>query len=431
VTRRATDRLLVAATTSVAGVLLAVLGGMPEAAILVAPWAVLLVLGLVNSPPDQSTPSVVVANDRVLVGDEVEVNVSWTGGAGTAYVNCLSSEGFWPATDEGDTRRGARAHDVLVSGRATTTCWLQATRWGTHHVGRAEIAVTEPYGLFQWEGAAGQPTRVRVHPKPTELRNLLAPWLVRRVTGAHGSKVAGRGVEYADIRQYSAGDSLRDINWRASARSSELWVSQRHPDQATDVILLLDSFVESGHDVHTVVGLAIEAAVALAESHLAATDRVGLVELGGLVRWVSPDTGQLQLQHLIDALLSTGLYAHVADRNLDAILGRMLPPRSFVVALTPLLDDRFIEALFVLAGHGHDVGVIECDVAGTEDEESEARNETLRLARRLWEAERQIVRDRLAAHGVAVAGWRKGRQLDLTLEELTRRRQRTVRVRRR
>jgi uncharacterized protein (DUF58 family) len=206
-------------------------------------------------------------------------------------------------------------------------------------------------------------------------------------------------------------------------------VSQRHPDQATDVILLLDSFVESGHDVHTVVGLAIEAAVALAESHLAATDRVGLVELGGLVRWVRPDTGQLQLQHLIDALLSTGLYAHVADRNLDAILGRMLPPRSFVVALTPLLDDRFIEALFALAAHGHDVGVIECDVADSEDEEGWSG--TLRLARRFWEAERQMVRDRLAAHGVAVAGWRKGRQLDLTLEELTRRRQRTVRVRRR
>ena len=429
-TRRATDRLLVAATTSVAGVLLAVLGGMPEAAVLVAPWAVLLVLGLATSRPNETTPTVAVVNDRVLVGDEVEVNVSWAGVAGTAYVECLPSEGFWPPNDGGGTRRRARAHDVLVPGRATITCWLQATRWGTHDVGRVEIAVTEPYGLFRWEGAAGRSTQVRVHPKPTELQSLLAPWLVRRVTGAHASNVAGRGVEYADIRQYSAGDSLRDINWRASARSPELWVSQRHPDQATDVILLLDSFVESGHDAHTVVGLAIEAAVALAESHLAVTDRVGLVELGGLVRWVSPGTGQLQLQHLIDALLSTGLYAHVAERNLDAILARMLPPRSFVVALTPLLDDRFIDALFVLAGHGHDVGVIECDVAGPEDEEGEA-NETLRLARRFWEADRQIVRDRLAAHGVAVAGWRKGRQLDLTLEELTRRRQRTVRARRR
>jgi len=429
VTRHATDRLLVAATTSVAGVLLAVLGGMPEAAILVAPWAVLLVLGLGNSRLEQSTPTVEVANDRVVVGDEVEVSISWTGAAGTAYVNCLPSGRFWPPNYEGDARRGAQAHDALAHGRATITCLLQATRWGTHDVGRVEFAVTEPYGLFQWKGAAGQSTQVRVHPKPTELQNLLAPWLVRRVTGAHRSKATGRGVEYADIRPYSAGDSLRDINWRVSARSSELWVSLRHPDQATDVILLLDSFVESDHDVHAVVGLAIEAAVALAESHLAVTDRVGLVGLGGLVRWVRPDTGQLQLQHLIDALLSTELYAYVANRNLDAILARMLPPRSFVVALTPLLDDRFVDALFVLAGHGHDVGVIECDAADPEDDESEA-NDTLQLARRFWEADRQVVRDRLAAHGVAVAGWRKGRQLDLTLEELSRRRQRTVRARR-
>ena len=429
-TRRATDRLLVAATTSVAGVLVAVLGGMPEAAILVAPWAMLLVLGLANSQLDVATPTVEVINDRVLVGDEVEVNVVWTHVAGTAFVKCLPSQGFWAPNGASDTRRGSQEHDVLGRGAATITCRLQATRWGTHDVGRVATAVTEPYGLFQWEGGAGQSTRIRVHPKPAELRSLLAPWLVRRVTGAHSSNVAGRGVEYADIRQYSAGDSLRDINWRVSARSSELWVSKRHPDQATDVILLLDSFVESGHDVHTVVGLAIEAAVALAESHLAVTDRVGLVELGGLVRWVSPDTGQHQLQHLTDALLSTGLYAHVAERNLDTILARMLPPRSFVVALTPLLDERFIDGLFVLAGHGHDVGVIECDVAGPEYEESQA-DETLQLAVRFWEADRQVVRDRLAAQGVAVAGWRQGRQLDLTLEELTRRRQRTVRARRR
>jgi uncharacterized protein (DUF58 family) len=193
------------------------------------------------------------------------------------------------------------------------------------------------------------------------------------------------------------------------------------------VILLLDSFVEGGLDVRTLVGLAIEGAVALAESHLSVADRVGLVEVGGIIRWVTPSTGKLHLQRLVDAVLSTRLYEHVADRDLHFPMLRALPPRSFVVALTPLFDDRFIDALFLLAGHGHDVAVVECE-ASSSMEDKEKMSESVLLAQRLWEADRQILRDRLAEHGVTVARWRRGDHLDLTLVELIRRRRRAVRV---
>jgi uncharacterized protein (DUF58 family) len=249
------------------------------------------------------------------------------------------------------------------------------------------------------------------------------------VTGAHGSKAVGRGVEYADIRLFASGDSLREINWKASARSPDLWVSQRHPDRATDVVLLVDSFVESGHDVRTVFGMAIEGAVALADSHLAVADRVGLVELGGTVRWVRPAAGRHHIQRLSDALVSTRLHSHVADRNLALLTSRALPPRSFVVALTPLLDSRFIDALFILGAKGHDVAVIECEASWPTVEDP--ADEWGPLARRLWEAERQVTRDHLAEHGIAVARWRQGDHLDLTLLEITNRRRRVVRGRHR
>jgi uncharacterized protein (DUF58 family) len=428
--RRATERLGAAAAATVLGALIAALAGLPEAAVLAAPWAVLLALGLSKSGPSGVSTTVGVAPDRVLVGDNVAVTTSISGAAGTVHVTSLPSAGFWPQSDEAADRDSARTHDVLIGGHATIHSALPAAQWGMHDLGRVRIVVTEPYGLFRWEGEAGTTTRVRVHPNPSDLRNLLAPRLVRRVTGAHRSKAVGRGVEYADIRPLSTGDSLRDINWRASARSREMWVSQRHPDQATDVILVLDSFVESGHDVRTVFGLAIEAAMALAESHLKVTDRVGLVELGGVVRWVSPGTGQIQLQRMADTLLATGLFANVADRDLRGLMTRALPPRSFVVAVTPLLDDRFIDALFALGGHGHDVAVIECESAWPE-QDGNAVDESSQLALRFWQANRQMVRDRLAEHGIAVAGWRRGGHLDLALDELTRRRQRTVHVRHR
>jgi uncharacterized protein (DUF58 family) len=426
VTRRATERLVVAAIATVTGCLLAVLGGLPEAAVLVAPWAALLVLGLPNARRHEPTTTVEISADRLVVDDEVEVITSVTGAAGSVHVRCRPGEGFWPHNAVGDERHSG-ARDVLVPDRTTVRCSLPAAQWGAHDVGHVQLEVTEPYGLFRREGVAGQRTVVRVHPTPTELQNLVAPWLVRRVTGAHTSKAVGRGVEFADIRPYTSGDSLRDINWRVSARHPELWVSQRHPDRATDVILLLDSFIESGHDVHTVVGFAIEAAVALAEGHLAVTDRVGLVDMGGIVRWVRPGTGRLQLQRLTDAMLSTGLYANASLRNLRGIPVHVLPPRSFVVALTPLLDERFIDALFVLRGRSHDVAVIECPSSGLNDADGR-RSQSSELLQRLWRAERQMVRDRLADRGVAVASWHRGGHLEATLRELIRRRQRLMRA---
>jgi len=264
---------------------------------------------------------------------------------------------------------------------------------------------------------------VRVHPTPMQLRELIAPFLVRRVTGTHRSRESARGIEYADIRQFAAGDTVRDINWRVSARSKELWVSQRHPDRATDVVLLVDSFVESGHDVRKVFGLVVESAVALAESHLAATDRVGLVEFGGVVRWVSPSTGSVQLQRLTDALLSTGLYANAADKELPILPPRALPSRSFVVAFTPLLDERFIDAIFTSRARGHDVAVVEC-LSGL-PQLAEHASASARLSRGMYTAERAMLRDRLAEQGIAVAQWDGEEHLDVAVGELIRRRLRS------
>ncbi len=419
-TRRATDRFLVAAVVTTAGALFAILGGLPEAAVLVTPWAVLLALGVLRPSSPPQAVSTEVRNNRVLVGDEIEVVTIVAGAAGSVLVECQPEAGFLP---DDEVAAAPAAVDAIVADQATLRCSLPAQRWGTYDLGRVRLVITEPHGLFRWEAAAGEMALVRVQPTPTDLRSLLAPWLVRRTTGVHPSKAAGRGVEYADIRPYSTGDSLRDINWRASARSPGLWVSQRHPDRATDVVLLVDSFIESVPDVHQVLGLAIEAAIALADSHLTATDRVGLVDLGGVVRWVSLGTGRHQFQRIADALLATGLHASVARRSLRMIPPRALPPRSFVVALSPLLEDRFIRALFLLAAGGHDIAVVECATPTRYQGDDVA----LGLAYRLLEAKREMVRDRLADSGIVSAQWRPGMPLSVTLGEINRRRRHTFR----
>jgi uncharacterized protein (DUF58 family) len=280
---------------------------------------------------------------------------------------------------------------------------LPASAWGTHDVGRVEIRVHHPYGLTVGSGVASQPLLVRVHPRPIDLRRLVAPWHVRRLTGAHRSRTAARGVEYADIRPFGPGDSPRDINWRASARSDELLISQRHPDRSTHAILLIDSFVESNLELPAVLGETIEAAMALAESHLSASDRVGLIDLGGVIRWVTPGSGRHHLQRLVDALLSTRLYHSEAERAVTTVPAPALPSRSFILALSPLLDRRFLESLHLLRAAGHDVCLVELAPAVDPTSPRWQRTEVSGLALRLWQAERDLTRDRLVGHGIAVA----------------------------
>ncbi len=423
-TRRSTERLLVAVALSLVGVVAAIALGRPAVAILVTPWFVLLANGIARTSRQEPTVAVAVVETRPLVGDTIEVVATVANARGRVNVRVTPTSSVGPLSDD-----EVPPQEVVVEGvePSSASFSVPTDHWGTFDVGRMHVDIVEPFGLIRWTGVHHDLAPIRVHPTAQQIQQMVAPWFVRRTTGAHGSRAIGRGVEYADIRPYGPGDSLRDINWRVSARSDRLWTSHRHPDRATDVVLLLDSFVESGHDVRTVFGLAIEAAVALAESHLAVTDRVGLVELGGLVRWVVPGTGRLQLQRLVDALLATGLYANVADRSLDLIGPRALPPRSFVVALSPLLDERFTDALTALAGRGHDIAVVECDPAVAQDDPSGGAPDdptAADVAWMIWSTERAMLRDRLAQRGIAVARWERDLPLEVTLRALSRKRRR-------
>lgn len=419
-----TDRTIVALGIGAIGALVAVVGGLPEVALVVAPWMVLCALGLTHPTNPQVRVRTTLADERVMVGDETRLHLR-VSSAIPALVSVRSK------TPSSFLARGAEPLPATVDvvnadSPSEVTVDLTADQWGTHNLGNVVVEVRPAYGGFRWIGASEDLTRLRVHPTTLELRELLPPRLVRRVSGTHTSRSSARGVEYADLREFAAGDSVRDINWRATARSNELWVSQRHPDRATDVVLLVDSFVESGHDVRSIFGRAIEAAIALAESHLGATDRVGLIEFGGVVRWVNPGTGPVQLHKLTDALLATGLYANAADKVLPLLSPRALPPRSFVVALTPLLDERFIEAIFLAHSRGHDVAVIECEVDPSHKRDAEAPSAD--LARRVWDAERSMMRDRMAEQGIAVATWSDERDLAVVLQELARLRRRVART---
>src|SRR5262249_7507740 len=183
---------------------------------------------------------------------------------------------------------------------------------------------------------------VKVYPRPEPMRELLRPLETQVFSGNQVAREKGEGIEFADLRPFVPGDRPKRINWRASARRGDLWVNELHAERNTDVILFLDSFAEvrAEDETESTLDRAVRAAAALATHYLRHKDRVGLVGFGGLLNWLLPSTGLVQLYRIVDSLLDTEIVLNYAWKDLEVIPRRSLPPHARILRLTPLLVAR-------------------------------------------------------------------------------------------
>lgn len=63
----------------------------------------------------------------------------------------------------------------------------------------------------------------------------------RMLEGGHTSLQFGRSDDFVDLREYAPGDDVRDIDWRASARSSHLVVRRYVAEKAQEFLLVADT----------------------------------------------------------------------------------------------------------------------------------------------------------------------------------------------
>jgi uncharacterized protein (DUF58 family) len=189
-----------------------------------------------------------------------------------------------------------------------------------------------------------------------------------------------------------------------------------HPERNTDVILFLDSFAEARRRELGTLDLTVRAAASLAARYLERKDRVGVVGFGGILNWLLPATGVVQLYRIVDALLDTEVVLNYAWKDIDVIPGRTLPPKALVLGLTPLLDERAVNALLDLRARGFDVADVEVSPIpfsppGTDESD--------RVAYRLWRLHRASLRHRFERVGVPVVEWREDASLAAAIEEVT------------
>jgi uncharacterized protein (DUF58 family) len=383
----------------------------PELAAVAAPFALLVALGLVMEREPELSVELALDTDRAMEGDVVEATVALATEAPVARVEValVVPAGLVALGDSAFALRLERR------GRRVVTVRLRCDRWGAYVVRDVRVRARDALGLAAWERRIVQPHPLKVFPASERLRQLVQPRDTQAFAGSELARAKGEGIEFADLRPFRPGDRRRAINWRASARRRELIVNERRPERNADVVLLVDSFAEARTGGSGTLDLGVRATAALAAHYLDRRDRVGLVTLGGILRWLAPGGGRVQRYQLVDALLQTEIELTYAWRDVTVIPPRVLPPRSLVVALTPLLDDRIVQVLLDLRGRGQDLAVLEVSPVPF----VRAGEQALDLAAyRLWLLRRDEIRGRLARAGVGAVRWGPDDPVGVAIEEV-------------
>jgi uncharacterized protein (DUF58 family) len=411
--RRPSPRLGAYAGLCALGLLAALVLGRAELVALVAPFSLLLAVGLVLAREPELSVRTELDRDRALEGEDVTMTVRLDSERAVERLEVLLA---LPAGLETEPIENPVALWLAAGETRTLEFRIGCSRWGAYLPGDIYLRARDRLGVHLFETLVERRLPLKVYPRPEQLRELLKPLETQVFAGNQVARVKGEGIEFADLRPFVAGDRIRRINWRASARLGELVVNEMHPERNTDVILFVDSFAEARTERLGTLDLTVRAATALAERYLARKDRVGVVGFGGVLNWLLPATGLVQVYRIVDSLLDTEIVLSYAWKDIDVIPTRTLPPKALVLALSPLLDERAVGALLDLRARGFDLVIIEVSPVPFA---APGGDEAGQLAHRLWRHRRAALRDRFERAGVPVVEWSEPDPLVRALEEVT------------
>lgn len=178
------------------------------------------------------------------------------------------------------------------------------------------------------------------------------------IGGAYHTVFKGRGMEFAEVREYVPGDEVRTIDWNVTARMGALFVKKFVEERDITLLLLVD--VSGSQDFGSRYLLkrdyAAELAGVLAFSAVANHDRVGAVLFSDRIEgYVPPGRGRKHALRIVRDLLAKEPEGKGTD--LAAALrfaSRVLRRRGIVAVLSDFQASGYERALGVLR-RKHDV----------------------------------------------------------------------------
>lgn len=231
---------------------------------------------------------------------------------------------------------------------------LRPLQRGEHAFERAFVQRLSRWRLWQRLERSGTPQLVRVLPNFARVASLDLRALEGRLLllGVRRKRRRGEGMEFHQLRDYAAGDTLRQIDWKAAARRGKFVSREYQEERDQQVVLLLDCSRrmraqdgELSYFDHCLNAVLLVAYIALRQG-----DAVGVMAFGGVDRWIPPRKGRATLGGLLGSLydVQAGLESPDYQRAAEQLLERQ-QRRALVIVVTNSRDDDTSDLVPALA----------------------------------------------------------------------------------
>lgn len=190
--------------------------------------------------------------------------------------------------------------------------------------------------------------------------------LVNQVfSGEYHSVFKGRGMEFAEVREYQAGDDIRNIDWNVTARFGHPFIKIFNEERELTIILAVDLSGSQyfGTKISTKQQIAAEVSAILAFSALKNNDKVGLLLFSDKIeKYIPPKKNKQHILRIIRELLSfqpTGKGTNL-KASLEYLL-KAIKKRSIVFLISDFNDNGYEKVIKSMARKHDFVSIILSD----------------------------------------------------------------------
>lgn len=181
--------------------------------------------------------------------------------------------------------------------------------------------------------------------------------------GEYHTAFKGRGMTFAEVREYQYGDDVRDIDWNVTARHNRPYVKVYEEERELTVMLLVDVsrsrlFGAVGEDKREMIA---EVAATIAYSAITNNDKIGVIFFSDKIeKFIPPKKGKKHILLIIRELLDftpehTGTDIGVALRYLADALKK----RCTTFLVSDFIDSHDFTQPLQVACNKHDIIAIQ------------------------------------------------------------------------
>ena len=181
--------------------------------------------------------------------------------------------------------------------------------------------------------------------------------------GEYHTAFIGRGMQFAEVREYMPGDDVRSIDWNVTARYSKPFIKVFEEEREMTLMLLVDvsGSDDFGTAEQTKREYLTEVAATIAFSAATNNDKIGVIFFSDKIeKYIPPQKGKKHILYIIRELLS--FQPTSRKTNIDFALKyftNMVKKRCSAFLISDFIDDSNYSDSLLIASKKHDLAALQ------------------------------------------------------------------------